>query len=264
MRDPDSPDRTAGSEQPHGRPESAGSDKPATAELPAVPEVSAVASQATQEDGRAEAPHGDSAEATAAAGGETASAPGGHDTATKTLDKAQVGKDSDQGGMGKPGGRLPAWAGKAITAAGGLIAPASRAWRKIRPPRPAASAGGTETALQPRSGEAAGAALARLTAMPAILVVAWLLPGLPLLLGGSFQPVPQLLIAVPLAAALTVNGLRDVPGRWPRQGGSDRQQARAWTAWFGLLATVAIVAGLIVWQIRESAESVIVLRDAGT
>src|SRR4029077_5873862 len=37
-----------------------------------------------------------------------------------------------------------------------------------------------------------------------------------------------------------------------------------WTTWFGLLSTVAVVAGLTAWQLRESSESVIVLRNAGT
>jgi hypothetical protein len=122
--------------------------------------------------------------------------------------------------------------------------------------RPDASARG-------RVGEAAGLALARLTVLPAVLVVAWLIPGLPLLLGGDFLPVPMLLISVPLAAALTVNGLRAVPAAWPRLGARDRA-APGWTTWFGLLTTVAVVVGLTAWQLRESSESVIVLRDAGT
>jgi hypothetical protein len=134
------------------------------------------------------------------------------------------------------------------------------------PRRPTGPGGSTPTgaALQAPAGEAAGAALARLTAVPAILVVAWLLPGLPLLLGGTFLPVPMLLISVPLAAALTVNGLREVPARWPRPGAARGRPVSAWTTWFGLLGTVAVVAGLIAWQIHESSESLIVLRDAGT
>ncbi len=122
---------------------------------------------------------------------------------------------------------------------------------------------GHDASARPRTGEAAGLAFARLTVLPAVLVVAWLIPGLPLLLGGDFLPVPVLLISVPLAAALTVNGLRAVPAAWPRLGARDRV-APGWTAWFGLLATVAVVVGLTAWQLRESSESVIVLRDAGT
>jgi len=150
-------------------------------------------------------------------------------------------------------------AGLLVTSTGTAFAPAARAWRRVRP-----QAAHTAPATAQVPGEAAGSALARLTALPAILVVAWLLPGLPLLLGGSFLPVPMLLISVPLAAALTVNGLREVPATWPRSDQVRARAARAWPAWFGLLATVAVVTGLIAWQIRESSQSLIVLRDAGT
>jgi hypothetical protein len=146
---------------------------------------------------------------------------------------------------------------------------ASMAWlvglRVARPAPAAKSRSGREpdASAGARAGEAAGLAFARLTVLPAVLVVAWLIPGLPLLLGGDFLPVPMLLICVPLAAAFTVNGLRAVPAAWPRLGSRGRV-APGWTAWFGLLATVAVVAGLTAWQLRESSESVIVVRDAGT
>ena len=66
-----------------------------------------------------------------------------------------------------------------------------------------------------RYAAAAGPAFARATVLPAILVMAWLLVGLPLLLARSFLPAPMLLIAVPVAIALAT-GLRQVPSAWPR------------------------------------------------
>src|SRR5258708_23796240 len=63
--------------------------------------------------------------------------------------------------------------------------------------------------------ERAGRAFARLTVLPAIAVVAWLVPGLPLLVGGAFAPVPMLLIAAPLLTALAVNLLSKMPSEWP-------------------------------------------------
>ncbi len=99
---------------------------------------------------------------------------------------------------------------------------------------------------------------------PAVLIVAWLLPGLPLLLAGTFQPLPALLISVPLAVALTVSGLRLVPSSWPRSAFGMGGSQRGWVTWFGLLATVAVVAGLTAWQLSESSDSLIVLRDPGT
>ncbi|HXW45966.1 MAG TPA: hypothetical protein VEL03_14325 [Streptosporangiaceae bacterium] len=153
---------------------------------------------------------------------------------------------------------------RGMSSLAGLLAPVSRGWRRIRPAhRVPAAAAGAAMGARP-AGEAAAGVLARVTVIPAVLVVAWLLPGLPLLLGGGFLPVPMLLISVPLAAALIMTGLREVPAELARPAPAGRRQARSWTTWFGLLGTVAVVGGLIAWQLRYSSESVIVLRDAGT
>ena len=58
----------------------------------------------------------------------------------------------------------------------------------------------------------AGQLLGRLSVLPALLVLAWLLAGLPLLLLGWFTPLLTLLISVPLAAVLVPAGLRWIPG----------------------------------------------------
>jgi hypothetical protein len=105
---------------------------------------------------------------------------------------------------------------------------------------------------------------ARLTVLPAVLILAWLIPGLPLLLAGDFLPVPMLLISVPLAVALAVNGLRVVPASWPRLLSGRRTAEPGWATWFGLLATVAVVAGLTAWQLSKGSEALIVLRSTGT
>ncbi|HUZ25918.1 MAG TPA: hypothetical protein VMV07_19340 [Streptosporangiaceae bacterium] len=110
--------------------------------------------------------------------------------------------------------------------------------------------------------DVAGSALARLTTLPVLLIMAWLIPGLPLLLAGDFVPVPMLLISGPLFVALVANGLRVVPSRWPRLI-PGRSRDRAWSSWFGLMATVAVAAGFAAWQLVEHSESVIVLRDQG-
>jgi hypothetical protein len=62
----------------------------------------------------------------------------------------------------------------------------------------------------------AGRSFARLTVLPLLVVIGWLLPGIPLLVAGRFLPVPMVLIAAPLAAILMVATLREVPSRWPR------------------------------------------------
>jgi hypothetical protein len=108
----------------------------------------------------------------------------------------------------------------------------------------------------------AGAGFARLTVLPAILVMAWLLPGLPLLLAGAFLPVPMLLISAPLAVALVVVGLHRVPVSWPRALSGGRREHRN-DAWYGLAGTVAVAVGFATWQFIFSSESVIVLGDQG-
>jgi hypothetical protein len=114
----------------------------------------------------------------------------------------------------------------------------------------------------PEREDVAGSALARLTSLPVLLVLAWLLPGLPLLLAGEFVPVPMLLISAPLLVGLVTNGLRVVPSRWPRLF-PGQVRIRGWTSWFGLMATVAVAAGFAAWQLVETSESVIVLRSPG-
>src|SRR5262249_57462325 len=58
-------------------------------------------------------------------------------------------------------------------------------------------------------------ALALVPVMPVILLVAWLVPGVVLLLAHKFLPTPMVLISVPLAMALTILVARELPGRWP-------------------------------------------------
>jgi hypothetical protein len=114
----------------------------------------------------------------------------------------------------------------------------------------------------------AGRGFARLTAVPALLVIAWLLPAIPLLLAGRFLPVPMVLISAPLAAILMVATLRVVPGRWPgltRPAADAEQQRppRAWAAWCGLGGTLVIGAGFAAWQLLLNSPQIIVLRDPG-
>jgi hypothetical protein len=72
------------------------------------------------------------------------------------------------------------------------------------------------------------------------------------------------LISAPVAIVLIVVGLRVVPAGWPRLLPVGRARERNWATWFGLLATVAIVAGLTGWQLRYGSEALIVVRDQGT
>ena len=110
------------------------------------------------------------------------------------------------------------------------------------------------------SPNAPGRLLGRLTVLPALVVTAWLLAGLPLLLAGVFTPVLMLVVSVPLAAVLVVYGLRWIPDRWqgslpmPRPG-----QER--TPWWALAGVLAVAAAFGVHQMIYQSEQIIVMRD---
>jgi hypothetical protein len=148
---------------------------------------------------------------------------------------------------------------RASTAAASGAAAVLKAATRARPaPVPAGQP------VKVRSADIAGTVLARLTVLPAVLILAWLIPGVLLLLVGNFLPVPMAFISVALAVVLVVNGLRVVPASWPRLMSSVRTGEPGWTTWFGLLGTVVVVAGLTGWQLTESSSALIVVRDPGT
>ncbi len=60
-------------------------------------------------------------------------------------------------------------------------------------------------------GDVAGRLLGRLSVLPVLVVMAWLLAGLPLLLAGRFTAVAMLAVSVPLAVVLLAAGLRWIP-----------------------------------------------------
>jgi hypothetical protein len=122
---------------------------------------------------------------------------------------------------------------------------------------------------QPVNPDAAGAWFARLTVLPAVLIIAWLLIGLPLLLAGVLLPAPMVLLAVVLAVLL-VGGLNRVPARWPGAPSVAAPPAEAEPrrdpsplSWWGLAGTAGIAVVFALWQFVLNSESVIVLRDPG-
>jgi hypothetical protein len=255
------PDGPSGASTP--RPEQAAGAQPAVGGAPAADGLALAAagnSPAGKAAAAAEVPGG--AASAVEAGARPAGAPDGNDTASPSAAPRRPGtarttvrKIMAPARAAGKSAFVPVR--KAAAPAIRVLAPATQAWRRIRP-EPRSRVPGI------RSADVAGSVLARLTALPALLILAWLLPGVPLLLAGDFLPVPMLLISVPLAAALIVNGLRVVPVSWPRLVARGRTAAAGWTSWFGLLATVAVIAGLIAWQLAETSGSLIVVRDPGT
>ena len=60
-----------------------------------------------------------------------------------------------------------------------------------------------------------------MTVAPALLAVAWLVPGTGLLLAGRLLPLPMVIIFVPLAVALCYFAMRRLPVSWPGFGGAE-------------------------------------------
>jgi len=111
--------------------------------------------------------------------------------------------------------------------------------------------------------DGAGRLLARLSVLPALLAMAWLLAGLPLLLLGHFTAIPMLVLSVPLAVLLVVFGLRWIPGWWqaPRPA-STSGQAR--TPWWTVAAVIAVAVAFGVDQLIYHSQFIMPMRDPGS
>ncbi|SNS46745.1 hypothetical protein [Actinomadura mexicana] len=109
----------------------------------------------------------------------------------------------------------------------------------------------------------AGRLLVRVTAAPALVVVAWLAVSLPLLMAGVFRPAPAVALFVPVAALVLWLGLRTRPGEAPggrpgslnAPGGLDAVQR--WPVW----SVFAVTAAFLVLQVVMCAEQIVVRRD---
>jgi hypothetical protein len=121
-------------------------------------------------------------------------------------------------------------------------------------------------------GRLAGRLFGAVTVVPALLAVAWLLPGLPLLLAGRLSAPPLMFMFSPLAIGLCYLALRQRPAIWPGfrvgHGGTSPETPLAPPArnrkpvpWWAVAATVAVAAAFAAWQIAERSEQIIVVQD---
>ena len=117
-----------------------------------------------------------------------------------------------------------------------------------------------------------GWVFAAVTVAPALLAVAWLVPGIGMLLAGRLLPVPMVIIFVPLAVALCYFAMRRMPARWPRFGAAALDadsgpaagaRRKAGVPALAVLAMVAVAAGFGVWQAWLRSEQVLVAGDPG-
>jgi hypothetical protein len=114
-----------------------------------------------------------------------------------------------------------------------------------------------------------GRCFAAVSVAPALLAVAWLVPGTGLLLAGRLLEWPMVIIFVPLAVALCYFAVRRLPVNWPRFNEAEpgaapaaRRQKPDVPA-VALLAMLVIAAGFGVWQAVLRSEQVFVTSDPG-
>jgi hypothetical protein len=117
----------------------------------------------------------------------------------------------------------------------------------------------------PVPGQGAGRAgwvFGAVTVVPALLVVAWLLPAFPLLLTDRLSARPMVFMFAPLAAGLCYFAVRRLPRAWPTFRKTDPESKPV--PWWALAATVAVAVAFTAWQLAERTEQVIFLRDPST
>jgi hypothetical protein len=111
-----------------------------------------------------------------------------------------------------------------------------------------------------------GWVFAAITQAPAVLAVAWLIPGAGMLLAGRLLPLPMVIIFVPLAVALCYFAMRRLPVSWPRgvdAGEAPVASCRPDVQAGAVAAMVVIAAGFGVWQALLRSEQVFVASDPG-
>jgi hypothetical protein len=112
----------------------------------------------------------------------------------------------------------------------------------------------------PGPADAAGRLLARLSVLPALLVMSWLLAGFALLLIGHFTPVLTLAVSVPVAAVLVPLGLRWIPGPSPAAAPASHGE-KTRTPWWAVAAILAVVVAYGADQVIYHSQFIIVNRD---
>ena len=103
-----------------------------------------------------------------------------------------------------------------------------------------------------------GRVFAAVTLMPALLAVAWLVPGAGLLLAGRLLPLPMVIVSGTLAVALCYFAMRRLSARWPRFSGAERGVPAG-----ALFLMMVIAAGFGLWQALSRSSQVFAGSDPG-
>jgi len=112
-------------------------------------------------------------------------------------------------------------------------------------------------------------AFAAVTVAPALLAMAWLVPGAGMLLAGRLLAVPMVIIFVPLAIALCYFAMGRLPANWPRLYRAEPDAAtvvgrpKPDVSAVAVFAMLVIAAGFGVWQAVFRSEQIFVTSDPG-
>jgi hypothetical protein len=109
-------------------------------------------------------------------------------------------------------------------------------------------------------GKAAGMLFGRLSVLPVLVAVAWLVVGLPLLLLGWFTPALMLLVSLPVMAVLVFFGLRLLPAQREDAVPFARPGLNA-TPWWAVLGVIAVAVAFGVNQMIYHSQFIIITRD---
>jgi len=109
-------------------------------------------------------------------------------------------------------------------------------------------------------GKAAGMLFRRLSVLPALLAIGWLLAGLPLLLLGWFRPAAMLVVGIPITAAVVYFAFRRLPTRWPETPLIGRASPVG-TPWWSVIGVIAVAVAFGVDQMIYHSQFIIVTRD---
>jgi hypothetical protein len=109
-------------------------------------------------------------------------------------------------------------------------------------------------------GRAAGMLFGRLSVLPVLVAVAWLVVGLPLLLLGWFTPALMLVVSLPVMAVLVFFGVRLLPAQREDAVSFGRSGLNA-TPWWAVLGVVAVAVAFGVNQMIYHSQFIIITRD---
>jgi hypothetical protein len=109
-------------------------------------------------------------------------------------------------------------------------------------------------------GKAAGMLFGRLSVLPVLVAMAWLVAGLPLLLLGWFTPVVMLLVSLPIMAVLVYFGFRLLPDQ-REQAQLASSPGRAAARWWPIAGVVVVALAFGVDQMIYHSQFIMITRD---